>query len=60
MYYIPVLGQAVLLDTPEEAGVRLMAPSISFTATSALASYLIARVSTPLPTLKLQLGVSGS
>jgi hypothetical protein len=51
MYYTPVFSQAVLLDTPEEAGVRLLVPSISFTATSALSSYLIARLGTPLPTL---------
>jgi hypothetical protein len=64
MYYIPVFSQAVLLDTPQEAGVRLMVPSVSFTATSALSSYLIARLGTPLPTLYssqvfLVIGTSG-
>ncbi|KAH6616862.1 hypothetical protein C7974DRAFT_442713 [Boeremia exigua] len=53
MYYVPVFSQAVLLDTPEEAGIRLMVPSVSFTATSALSSYLIAHIGSPLPTLYL-------
>jgi len=51
MYYVPIFSQTVLLDTPEETGIRLMVPSMSFTATSAISSYLIARLQTPLPTL---------
>jgi hypothetical protein len=43
MYNTPLYFQAVRLDTPEEAGARLVIPSISFTLASAVSAAVIAR-----------------
>ena len=43
--------QTVLLESPQDAGVHLVVPSISFTIVSALTASIISRLKSPAPTL---------
>jgi hypothetical protein len=51
LYNISLFFQAVRLDTIEQAGARLVIPSVSFTVVSALSASFIAWASSPRPTL---------
>ena len=51
MYNTALFFQTVKLEDFETAGARLVVPSVSFTAVSALSAFLIARFKSPRPTL---------
>lgn len=57
MYNTTMFFQAVKLDDTDKAGARLVVPSVSFTAVSALSASIIARVKSPKPTLLASQGL---
>lgn len=52
MYNTTMFFQSVLLESAEKAGLRLIIPSVSFTAISAITATIIARTKTPAYTLR--------